>query len=106
MALHDAPDDLIPYSALTITITFPFPYSCSKPSKNHILTLQGALRYKFPTLQAMTSRSFKSAMRKAMPTLSLDTTEEYVRLDGASVVDPLATIQHFLEKFFFTSKMR
>ena len=64
------------------------------------------MRYKFPTSQAMKSRSFNYAMRKAMRTLSLDTTEEYVRLDGASIVDPLATIRHFLEKSIFTSKMR
>ena len=95
MAIHEAPYYLIPYSGLTITITFPFLSPCSKPAINHIFSLQGALRYKFPTSQAMKSRSFNYAMRKAMRTLSLDTTEEYVRLNGASAVDPLATVQKF-----------
>ena len=106
MALHEALDDLSPYSALTITNVFPLPYPCSKPATYHIFSLQGALRYAFPTSQAMTSRSFNYDMSKAMRTLSLDTTEEYVRLDGASVVDPLATTRYFLDISIFASKMR
>ena len=92
IALQDAPDDFNPYNVQITTITFPFFSLYSGMATNQLLSLHGALRYAFQTTHVIASSSFNSVMRNPNLTLSLDTTEEYVRLAGISVVAPLATI--------------
>ena len=105
ISLQDVPVDFNLYNAGTTTIIFPFFSPCFGPATNQIFSMHGALRYVIPTLQVISSSLFNSVMRNANLAMSLDTTEEYVRLAGVSVVAPFTTIRHFLEKSIFDVKM-
>ena len=75
--LQEAPEDFSPYRARTRHRTFPFrtPPHYMPPS-NHMFSLQCAFRYSLPMSHAKTPKSFNAATRKAILTLSQDTTLE------------------------------
>ena len=58
----------------------------SGPATVNIFSRHGAVRYAFWMSHASTSRPFKAAIVNAIRTLSLDTTEEYVRVLGVVVL--------------------
>ena len=96
------------YNARTTIIMYPFSEPNSGPAMVQIFSRIGAVRYAFCMSQPSTFKSFSATIMKSIRTESLDTTEEYVMLEGTSVTCPPATILAFRRKFspILTSKIR
>ena len=82
-----------------MTITLPASDPNSGPAIVYILSRQSAVKYAFWMSHASSSRSLRDAIKRAIRTESLKTTEEYVSAAGSSVSLPWATNLAFRLKF-------
>jgi len=78
--------DFNSYNALTIIIFCPHLDPNSGPATVQIFSLHGAVKYAFCMSRDSMLSPLSAAIVKAILTLSLDTTDEYVKDEGDSVI--------------------
>ena len=106
IACHEAPELFSQYKALTILTGFPcHSGGNSGTAIDQILSWHFVFKYALPVSHADTFNSLIPIIRKAIRTESRYITFEYVMLDSATVVCPLATSWALRVSVIFTSKI-